>query len=201
MYISQQVSNPRGPGTALHYSPLSHHSSASAVNAVFLTVSLTVPLSPPCPPVKPLPESPPMLPTTTTPHHPRPPAGHPLLLPHCLTFGTAALTQSRCRATLSRGEAQSWRNSTYYKNQCPAASDLHVMPFYYTVTQSVREEGKHQWAEVEKPTKHIWMNHKISWVLQQTKGMLLCKYACKFSTGWGCLPRTDSYPKVLWSRG
>ena len=38
----------------------------------------------------------------------------PPSVPHRLTFGTAALTQSRCQATLSRGEAQSWRNSTYY---------------------------------------------------------------------------------------
>lgn len=45
MYISQQVSNPRGPGTALHYSPVSRHQSASAVPLCFLTASLTVPLS------------------------------------------------------------------------------------------------------------------------------------------------------------
>ncbi len=35
MYISQQVSNPRGPGTGLHYSPVSRHPSESDVPLYF----------------------------------------------------------------------------------------------------------------------------------------------------------------------
>lgn len=71
-------------------------------------------------------ESPPMLPSNASPSTPR---WSPPSAPRRLTFGTAALTQSRCQAILSGGEAQSWGNSAFYKKKHVLVS-LHIMPLY-----------------------------------------------------------------------
>lgn len=113
-------------------------------------------------------ESPPALPSNA---FLSTPASHPLFCSHCITFGTAALTQSRCQSILSRGEALSRGKSAYYTNSCSDVFDSPSIPLYYFVIHSTRPEGRPHSAVYEGQQNKKYKTLKCSVFHQTTQNV------------------------------
>lgn len=97
--------------------------------------------------------------------------------PHHLTFGTAALTQSRCQATLeSGGEAHSWGKLTIKTHGLVLLIYI-LCPFtVLSPSQSDLRESR-----VERPPKLIWMNHKLLNAFYFNQPLQTCSRVLKHS--------------------